>query len=100
MSEAAGSNCVMTSLLREWGWRNTGPENKASLSHKSSWPEQVLNDMLGLKLLKTMGFPWPRWELLAGYKGQDETGEEIKAATLRLEAAIRIWGPKIVLLSG
>jgi hypothetical protein len=30
---------VMTSLLREWGWRSTGLENKATLSYKASWPE-------------------------------------------------------------
>lgn len=96
MPEAAGSNSVMTSLIREWGWRSTGLENKASLSHTSSWPEQVLSDMLGLKVLKTVGFPLPRLELLASYKGQDETQEGIRAATLRLEAATRIWGPKIL----
>jgi hypothetical protein len=38
----------------------------------------------------------PRRELLAGYKGEDETGEGIRAATLRLEAAVTIWGPKIL----
>lgn len=64
MPGVAGSTSVMTSLLREQQWRSPGLENKASLSHKASWPEQVLSDMHGLKVLKTVDLPLPRLELL------------------------------------